>query len=394
VACIYPILGFGAAPEDREAAGKTATANLQEFADNFLQEKFIGGDKPSIADYKIAPFIFAFSHPALKKESFVEIPTRFLAFNRDFAAEVKAASILTGEGGSKSVLDKALEGEMPTTETADYKKEDLCAAKKPAGRGKVKIYGSPPSANSMTTLLFAEEAGVGTMELTFPGEQTNTPEYLKINPYHATPALLDGEFNLGESTAILRYMAQMYAPDFYPAADSKKRAFIDWAMDCFSNTVYGPFTKVVYPVLGFAPEPENPQEEAKKAVAEMEAWAAHFLKEKFIGGEKLSIGDFKVAPFFFALGHALVKEKTGLELPERIAKFNADFAATAKSAKLLENNQGKSIKEMLDEAGKPQQTEEAIAIKDAMVEEDVAVPVVLEPVIEDRPAPVCGCFGA
>lgn len=60
---------------------------------------------------------------------------------------------------------------------------------------------------------------------TYKGEQ-NTLEYLKINPLHQVPVLVDGDFILTESRAIICYLAASSKSKLYPN-DLKKRALVD-----------------------------------------------------------------------------------------------------------------------------------------------------------------------
>merc|ERR1740139_617349 len=129
-----------------------------------------------------------------------------------------------------------------------------------------------------------------------------------------------------------------YAPEYYGGLDAHKKGFIDWALDRFADPCYKGFTETVYPALGFAPAPESDdvkKESAKKAMESVKEFCDHFLKEKFIGGDKLSIADFKIAPFFYAWGHPKIKNEYFVEVPERLVQFNEDFAAACKSSSIF-----------------------------------------------------------
>ena len=57
-----------------------------------------------------------------------------------------------------------------------------------------------------------------------------TADYLAMNPNRLVPTLVDGDFSLYESNAILRYLGANHAPALWPA-DPKTRARADMWMD-------------------------------------------------------------------------------------------------------------------------------------------------------------------
>merc|ERR1719414_1186427 len=159
------------------------------------------------------------------------------------------------------------------------------------GKGSVKIHGVTVSMNCLGPLLVAKHTKVGDLEVCMPGEQSQSEDYKKLVPFGGVPGLQDGAWSMGESSAILRYLAREYAEDLYPK-DPEKRGRIDWAMDRFNSGMYNDCAATIYVAMGFAEDPENEEElraAGKKASTGLADFARVFLTTKFVGGEKLSI---------------------------------------------------------------------------------------------------------
>lgn len=86
---------------------------------------------------------------------------------------------------------------------------------------------SPPSRAVLQTIrVLGVDVEVKNIDLR-KGEQM-TPEYLTINPMHQVPALVDGDFVVVESRAIMAYLVNSRKPgsSWYPS-DPKARALVD-----------------------------------------------------------------------------------------------------------------------------------------------------------------------
>lgn len=77
------------------------------------------------------------------------------------------------------------------------------------------------------------------------GEQYS-PEFLKINPQHKVPVLVDGDFVLTEGRAILCYLVNKNKPGstLYPN-DPQKRARIDQRLYYDASVVYDSLAQIV-----------------------------------------------------------------------------------------------------------------------------------------------------
>lgn len=77
----------------------------------------------------------------------------------------------------------------------------------------------------------------------FKGEHM-TEEYLAVNPMHTVPFIIDGDFKLGESKAILQYLMESRAPHLI-AASPKERATISQRMMFEEGKVCAGYFKIV-----------------------------------------------------------------------------------------------------------------------------------------------------
>jgi glutathione S-transferase len=91
----------------------------------------------------------------------------------------------------------------------------------------MKLYGFPPSPNTRKVQAVAAHIGAP-VEFEFvditKGKQ-RTPEFLAINPNGRTPVLVDGQFKLWESNAIMQYLAGTKKNSLWPE-DARTRADI------------------------------------------------------------------------------------------------------------------------------------------------------------------------
>lgn len=167
----------------------------------------------------------------------------------------------------------------------------------------MKIYYDPISTTSRPLMMFASEHRLEIeWELVslFQGEN-RTPAFLAINPNGCVPVLVDGSFVLGESSAILKYLAERAASPAYPDG-LQERARVNAAMDWFISNCHsaiGP--QLVYPTLYRAQFPYGAQAFAE-VTATGEASSRRWLQvlddhligpdRNYVAGEWLTIADY------------------------------------------------------------------------------------------------------
>ncbi|KAK9506839.1 hypothetical protein O3M35_008701 [Rhynocoris fuscipes] len=133
------------------------------------------------------------------------------------------------------------------------------------------------------------------------GEQ-NSPEYLKINPLHQVPAIDDNGFILRESVGILRYLCrEKNVPDHWYPKDTKKQAKVDEYLE-WQHLGTRLACAMYFRIMWLEPlqTGKTPDiSEIKKWKANMEnicdAVENHWLKNKFICGDEITIADILAA---------------------------------------------------------------------------------------------------
>ena len=82
----------------------------------------------------------------------------------------------------------------------------------------MKLYAFPPSPNTWKVRAVAAHLGIPLeleiVDLIKGG--SHSPDYLAINPTGRTPTLVDGDFKLWESTAIMQYVASQKPNSLWP----------------------------------------------------------------------------------------------------------------------------------------------------------------------------------
>lgn len=106
----------------------------------------------------------------------------------------------------------------------------------------VRILGKASSINVRKVLWACRELGIAYEREDWGAgfRATDTPEYLRLNPNALVPVLIDGDFVLWESNAIVRYLAMTHGDGTLLPADPKARAIVeqwmDWQASEFNNS--------------------------------------------------------------------------------------------------------------------------------------------------------------
>jgi glutathione S-transferase len=166
------------------------------------------------------------------------------------------------------------------------------------------LYTTPLSANGRKVLVLTQHLGLEP-EIrwvnVYRGEG-RTPAYLAIHPSGKIPALVDGEFVLWESNAILQYVSEVYGGFRLSSRDPRQRA--DIARWLFWEAAHWQpaLTSVLSAFVGhrllpdMLPAPAGPPDWADPQLEPLLGLlGAHLANRSFLVGASLSIADLGVA---------------------------------------------------------------------------------------------------
>lgn len=165
----------------------------------------------------------------------------------------------------------------------------------------MKLYQDPISTTSRPVLLFLaeHELPVELVHVDLLARGQHDPAFVALNPNAAVPVLVDGDLVLPESSAILKYLADVAMSPTYPG-DLNKRARINAMMDWFHVSVSRDFGyHYVYPSAFPNHRFENAATQAEVLKRGRDCFAKQFAVldatlagHPFVCGDELTIADY------------------------------------------------------------------------------------------------------
>jgi glutathione S-transferase len=172
----------------------------------------------------------------------------------------------------------------------------------------MKLYGFPASPNTWKIRAVAAHLGLAIQEqfVDLSKGESRQPDYLKLNPTGRTPTLVDGDFVLWESNAIMQYLASLKPNSLWPD-DAKTRADItrwqSWQLAHFSKEGCEPliFERLVKKLLNLGgPDPARVATGTEAFNRDARILEAHLAKQPYLVGSGVTLADFSVAaPLFY-----------------------------------------------------------------------------------------------
>nr|QGZ00474.1 glutathione S-transferase epsilon1 [Glyphodes pyloalis] len=157
----------------------------------------------------------------------------------------------------------------------------------------IKLYKMDPSPPARAAMLACEIFNVQAefIDVNLAAGEHLKPEYLKLNPCHTVPVLVDGDLILHDSQAILMYLADTYGNNsaLYPK-EVKQRALVNQKLFFNSSVLFPRLRNVTYPIFmkgakGVTEDQLNDIEDAYKLLE------TFLSKTKYLAGNNITIAD-------------------------------------------------------------------------------------------------------
>jgi glutathione S-transferase len=167
----------------------------------------------------------------------------------------------------------------------------------------MKLYHNPLSPNVRRVRLTAAVLGIELEEQTldFAKGEHKSAEHLALNANGAVPTLVDGDFALSESRAIMQYLASKKPEMGLLPKDEKERADVTrwqfWDASHFSPALGTiAFEKLLKPMMGLG---ATDTAKVTEALTSFRRWAAVLDKrlegKKYVVGNTLTVADLTLA---------------------------------------------------------------------------------------------------
>ena len=170
------------------------------------------------------------------------------------------------------------------------------------------LYSFPFSQHSRRVISLLEQVGIEyenhVIDMMKEGHMTES--YLKINPNHQVPTLIDGAVKIHESNAILRYLCIKHGLlDWYPRSGdalAKVEQWLDWTQCQLSPMVVAIVLNRVF--LGEHGDKKAADDAAENIQARFEVMENYLARQKFLAHDKPTIADLSLASNLFHLSLA------------------------------------------------------------------------------------------
>ena len=171
------------------------------------------------------------------------------------------------------------------------------------------LFGSSMSPFVRKVLAYANEKGIE-IELRAMGLGSADPDFLRASPLRKMPALMDGDYTVADSSAIVQYLEALHpSPELIPA-DPRQRGTVIWLEEWADTMLSGCggkmfFNRIVSPTFLKVEGDLSAADKAEhEELPQVMAYLEKLIPESgFLVGDRLTLADIAVASPFANLEH-------------------------------------------------------------------------------------------
>ncbi len=165
----------------------------------------------------------------------------------------------------------------------------------------IEVYGRANSVNVQKVLWCLDELEVPFERYDVGGRYggNKEPDFLGRNPTGLVPMISDGDLDLWESNAIVRYLSARHGSGSLWPNDPADRALADKWMDYQLGTLFPAFKAALLGLVRTPTEDRDPDAIAASAQATADTLTvldAHLEGNGFVAGDRLTMGDVVLGP--------------------------------------------------------------------------------------------------
>lgn len=156
----------------------------------------------------------------------------------------------------------------------------------------LKLYHNPLSPNSRRVWVALLEKGLSfeLVSLDLDGDQFQL-EFLAINPFHHVPALMDDDFRVVESLAILDYLEAKYPTPALLPTETKALATVRMVEMVTVNELVPAITPLLRQMMGFDDDVQQLEQSKQKAHTVLKFFESLLDAQLYFGGDRLSLAE-------------------------------------------------------------------------------------------------------
>ncbi|KAK4877106.1 hypothetical protein RN001_009612 [Aquatica leii] len=204
----------------------------------------------------------------------------------------------------------------------------------------LKLYSIGASPPARAVIITAAAVGVELDVITVERDYLYTDEFLKLNPQHTVPVLIDEDKIICDSHVIVTYLIQKYAKDdlLYPSSLSK-RIVVDQRL-YYDASIMFPIVKKAYSGFRSKEFKEIPNELKIAAVEVYDIFEKYLTKTEWLAGDHITVADISsMVPKLYIIkesppSRAVIITAAAIELQLDIVVVDGNYLRTDEFLKL------------------------------------------------------------